>query len=165
MKEEIRVIPWTNGRYGVSNLGNVYSFYNTHGVRREIPLLLKGGSTREGYKMVCLMIDKKRVGYLIHRLVAELFIPNSCNLPQVNHINENKLDNRVENLEWCTASYNCRYGKRNDCRKKKLVQVCYGKTKTFDSLTDASIYFCCSKRIIRNMLLGNSENKYNIHYA
>jgi hypothetical protein len=58
--------------------------------------------------------------YRVHRLVATHFIPNPLNLPEVNHINEDKLDNRVENLEWCDRNYNVNYGSRNEKHKSKL---------------------------------------------
>lgn len=66
---------------------------------------LKGNIVR-GYLVVCLNHKMK----LVHRLVAESFIPNPDNLPQVNHKDENKLNNSVENLEWCDAKYNTNYG-------------------------------------------------------
>lgn len=68
---------------------------------------------RRTYLTVTLSKESKLYTKLIHRLIAEAFIPNPNNLPQVNHKNENKCDNRIENLEWCTAEYNCNYGTRN----------------------------------------------------
>lgn len=56
-----------------------------------------------------------------HAWIAKAFISNPNNLPEVNHINENKLDNRVANLEWCTSEYNCNYGSRNE--KLSNVQI------------------------------------------
>ncbi len=62
------------------------------------------------YYQVMLYNENGRKCKSVHRLVAEAFIPNPENLPQINHKDENKLNNRVDNLEWCTAKYNASYG-------------------------------------------------------
>ena len=75
-----------------------------------------------GYLGVCLSNDKERKKFYVHRLVAQTFIPNPNNLPQVNHKDENKQNNHVSNLEWCTSKYNNNYGTRTqrmvETRKK-----------------------------------------------
>ena len=75
---------------------------------------LKKQSKRHGYLGVALLKNNKHYHKLIHRLVAQAFIPNPDNKPQVNHIDENKANNHVSNLEWTTAKENCNYGARNE---------------------------------------------------
>jgi len=75
--------------------------------------LLKPRKTKNGYLRFCFAVDGVRQDYYVHRLVAEAFIPNPDNLPEVNHKSQDKTDNRVENIEWCNRSYNNNYGDKN----------------------------------------------------
>ena len=99
-----------DGRYAVDEHGNVYSWINKRGQRRDAPLQIKSQPERAGYLTAVLTLktgDKtSRMCKYIHRLVAEAFIPNPENKPCVNHINGIKTDNSVKNLEWVTRSEN-----------------------------------------------------------
>ena len=75
-------------------------------VKFEKELKLKQGKDSNGYLMVTLCKNGKTKSYYVHRLIAEAYIPNPDNKPQVNHKNGNKTDNRIENLEWVTISEN-----------------------------------------------------------
>lgn len=98
------------GRYQVSTLGNVKSlphYYEWRGTKR-----LNKGKLLHPYKTgkypyLTVQIEKK--AYLVHRLVAETFIENPNNYSEVNHKDENRLNNTIENLEWCTRKYNIEY--------------------------------------------------------
>jgi hypothetical protein len=104
MKEIWKDIKGYEKLYWISNLGRVKS-------KRKI--LKPCVNKRTGYIYVCLTKNNKGKDMVIHRLVAQVFIPNPNNLPQVNHKDENKNNNCVNNLEWCTPKYNCNYGTRN----------------------------------------------------
>jgi len=89
--------------YEISNEGEVISLY--FGKRK----VLKQGLMTSGYKIVSLKKNKKQKMFSVHRLLAGHFIPNELNLEQVNHKDGNKLNNLLENLEWCTRSQNIQH--------------------------------------------------------
>ena len=105
-KWEFVVINGEKTNYMVSNLGRVENI-NTGYVLAPV-------MNKDGYLFVRLSNKGKQKNYLIHRLVAIAFLPNPDNLPQINHINEVKTDNRLINLEWCTNEYNINYGTRTE---------------------------------------------------
>lgn len=123
------------GLYEVSNLGNVKSLNFSNG---KVPKVLKPQKDKNGYLVVNLYNNGKVRNFKIHRLVAQAFLNNEDNLPQINHINEIKNDNRVENLEWCTNKYNVNYGSHS--LKQSLVHI--GKKHTqehIQKIRDGSI--------------------------
>ena len=120
MEEVWKDIVGYEGRYQVSNLGNVRSIvFIKNGKIHDLQLL-------RGRDYLLVRLYKNRHGKMcrVHRLVAEAFIDNPNNYPVVNHKNWNKHDNRAENLEWCTYSYNnwyvpSRMGKYEDWQRRK----------------------------------------------
>ena len=126
MIEEIwKDIEGYGGVYQISNLGNVKSLerivYHPDGrvqVRKE-RIMSKREST-DGYYMAKLNVNKKSKSIAIHRLVAQAFIPNPNNLPEVNHIDTDRKNNKVDNLEWCTHIDNIMYSVKLGHYKGKL---------------------------------------------
>lgn len=116
------------GYYEVDQFGRVFSIDRVvtvvDGSRiYEKPLpgkAIKQSMHSEGYKIVPLTRDGKTKVMFVHRIVAKAFLPNPHNLPMVNHKDEDKTNNFFENLEWCTAAYNCTYGKAVERRSKKI---------------------------------------------
>ena len=102
------VYNYTN-KYQVSNFGRLRAL-NFH--RSGYSKLLKLRNTSDGYLQVGLRKDGKQTMFRVHRLVANAFIENPNNLPVVNHKDENKQNNNVDNLEWCTVEHNNTYGSR-----------------------------------------------------
>lgn len=82
-------------------------------------IILKPSTITKGYKGITLTKDKKRYPKKVHRLVAEAFIPNPNNKPQINHIDCNKSNNNVNNLEWCTNSENQKHAFKNGLNSSK----------------------------------------------
>ena len=146
------------GLYEVSNLGRVRSltrvfvskrgWINTWRGRTLIPLMKKG------YCHIGLSKSNKVRHYRINRLVAEAFIPNPDNLPQVNHKDENPQNNRVDNLEWCSAKYNTNYGtalirkaitrgRKVRCIENGNVYYSIGKAARENGTYSANVWKCC----------------------
>jgi hypothetical protein len=110
--------------YQISSFGNVKSLGNG-GSNKSKEKLLKQRICK-GYFNVGLCKDGKQKKYQVHRLVAQAFLDNPNNYPQVNHKNEIKIDNCISNLEWCTQAYNNNYGTRLERHSKTMK----GKTHT-----------------------------------
>ena len=115
MQEEWRDIKGYEGLYQVSNLGQVRSLdkIDRWGRFRK-SRIIRSRFNNSGYRVINLSKSGTQKTYLVHRLVAESFIPNPENKPEVNHIDEDKLNNAVSNLNWMTNKENCNYGTRND---------------------------------------------------
>lgn len=144
MEEEWRDVVGYEGLYQVSNYGEVKSLANDKGKKEKI---LKPSIDGKGYKCVILCMNGTRKVCKIHRLVAIAFIPNPNNYPIVNHKDENKINNNVNNLEWCTNKYNLNYGtlpeRFSKARKgnknpsaKKIICVTTGEA--FNCIKEAS---------------------------
>lgn len=123
-----------------------------------------------GYIFVCLSNGASKKTMRVHKLVAEAFIPNPNNYPQINHKDENKSNNRVDNLEWCSPSYNCNYGTRID-----RIRVKTGKPvrqydingnfiQEFPSVSEASRTLGISLSSIASMANGRKRMKNGKEY-
>lgn len=122
------------GLYRISNTGKVYSVRNNK--------LFVSCTCGAGYQKVVLSDNGVYKNHLIHRLVATHFLENPQNLPMVNHIDENKKNNHVNNLEWCSHKYNMNHGTRTERAAKKLRKKIRGtsideqEVIELDSITD-----------------------------
>lgn len=112
-----------------------------------IPEKIMRQSTRTNYLCVTLCLEGKHINVLVHRLVAKAFIPNPYDFAEVNHKDENKLNNCVENLEWCNRKYNKNYGtgakRSGQNRSKKILQFTKDLKfiKEWPSMMDAAKYY------------------------
>lgn len=145
------------GKYQVSNFGRVRSLPIKSRTKYFSGEILVQIPDRAGY----MTVNLSRKPYKVHRLVASAFIENTNNYPCVNHKDENKANNEVENLEWCSYKYNSNYGTRNkrisENAGRKIIQYdLTGKeVKRWTSIAKAARHFgvkrtticgCCSGR-------------------
>lgn len=155
--------------YQISNYGNVKSLNRAINGRWGKAFIkeriLSKRKDKKGYNTVALYKNNVYKTKKIHRLVAEAFIPNLNNLPQVNHKDENKSNNYVDNLEWCNNKYNCSYGYHSNRLKKAINQYDLkgNLIKKWNSIKEASEYLklnntgigdCCNHRKYRKTCGG-----------
>ena len=174
MVEYLEIPPTTNdleiwkdiegfeGIYQISNKGNLKSFKKNKNGR-----ILKNKNKKGWYLNIILTNKKKKKSIKIHKLVALAFIPNPNNYPVINHINGNKQDNRVENLEWCTQKQNIIHAKQKGLWKynkpykcKKILQFSLNNDfiSIYENAEEASRKTnVCS----RNILMVANKEPYN----
>ena len=162
MREEYRDIKGWEGLYQVSNLGNVKSLERKvwcsrgRGYYMTVPeKILDGYDYGHGYLYVELCKDGKSKFCRINRLVAQAFLENPNNLPEVNHKDENRQNNRVDNLEWCTRQYNIEYSKAKAVIGIKKVS---GLILEFPSLMEAERQTGINHGNICRCLKGNLKS-------
>lgn len=136
------------GLYEISNTGEVKSLNLKKG------RILKQHIQRS-YLYVGLSKQCKTKLHLVHRLVAKTFIPNPLHLPEVNHKDENKLNNNVDNLEWCTHKYNVNYGTGNKRRSKTKINNTYN-VKSVQCI-ETGIIYTSTREAERQTGIDNSQ--------
>lgn len=153
----MRDIPGYEGLYAVTSCGKVWSYRSNK--------FLKPGSSRR-YPTVVLSVAGQKKTITIHRLVALAYIPNPNNLPEVNHKDENKEHNYVNNLEWCDKQYNNSYGTRNkrisEAHKKPIY--CVELDRVFESISEAANELGCVVSNIASCLKGRYDTACGYHW-
>ena len=126
--EEWRAIKGYEGIYEVSSNGRVRAIERFVSGRRGMVRghIVAAQKQKTGYMRICLSKDHKKTYFSVHRLVAEAFVSNPNNYPCVNHLDEDRANNKSSNLQWCTYAQNNNYGTR--CSKISETQRCRGKS-------------------------------------
>jgi len=152
MEEFWKPIPNYEGLYEISNTGKIkrlarIAIYENGSQHQYNECIMTPSINKDGYYQIHLTKNKEQKTFTVHKLVALTFIPNPNNFLCINHKDENKLNNHIDNLEWCTREYNSSYGSKakraaeNNPRKKQIVMcdlITQKEIKTFDSVREAA---------------------------
>lgn len=166
--EKWKEIPFTNGEYLASESGKIRT--------SKTGRILRACVDQRGYERVCLFKTNREKRYKVHRLVAMTFIPNPDNKPQVNHIDGNKRNNSVSNLEWVTGEENVHHARNNglsdghkkfcESRKKRVIatHIETGERICFDSILAAkrAIGTCHIQEVLSGV--RSHAKGYTFHY-
>lgn len=158
----MREIPNYEGLYAVTSCGKVWSYRSKQ--------FLTPRKSKKGYLTVLLCNKGNMREFKIHRLVADAYIPNPDNLPQVNHKDENKQNNCIANLEWCTNAYNRNYGTRNEraaigiSKAKMKPCMCVETGQIYSSAIEAARDTNLCKESINRCCRGERKTYTNRHW-
>lgn len=148
--------------YAVSNYGRIKNVKNGR--------ILTPSKNGQGYMHYVFCQNGVKKGFKIHRLVAIYFIDNPLNLPCVNHIDGDKTNNNVNNLEWCTAKENDAHARLNGLKRQnkpiKATNTLSGEVIIFNSIGEASSFLGINKGTIHKVLSGkrNKTHDYTFEY-
>lgn len=164
MKDLFKNIPNYEGLYQISTTDVVRN--NKHHI------LVQTLHSTSNYYRVHLCKNGKAKWHLVHRLVAETFIPNPLHLSQINHIDENPLNNNVNNLEWCNSKYNTNYGNRNqkisNTKRNNTYNVkpvkCIETKRIYISLMDAQRQTGIFATSIKQVCKGKQKTAGGYHW-
>lgn len=172
-KEIWKDIAGYEGKYQVSNLGNVRSlqYHNAKGIMRIG--YLKPAVDNKGYLRCALSKENKLKTFKVHRLVASAFIDNPDNLPQINHKDGNKLNNHVENLEWCNNSQNQLHAYATGLNPRHMpkhhpviiVDNSNGNVRRFECIKFAAEYIGEKRQTLENRLRTGAKPRFNKKYS
>lgn len=143
------------GLYAITSCGKVWSYKRKK--------FLKSQINRGGYEQVCLCKNNKKKIHTVHRLVAETYIPNPENKPQVNHRDEDKTNNSVSNLEWLTLKENINYGTGIKRRQKQIF--CVELSRAFPSVRQASKETQIHEKNISACAIGKKKTAGGYHWC
>ena len=173
MNEIWKEIPGYEGYFEVSNLGNFRSMdrmvkYKNKGLRKYPGKPLKVEQMQDGYQSIVLMKEAIKKRYMCHRLVALTFIDNPNNLPYVNHKDGDKTNNKVENLEWCTAKENDSHARSSGLKHQEKPIIAKNnetnETLTFKSVTKTRAFLGINKGTISKVLNGNRNQTHGYKF-
>lgn len=167
MKEIYKEIEGYEGLYQISNYGRVKSFGNGNSNNSK-ERILKPQKNSDEHLRVSLYKEGKVKLYFVHRLVAEAFIVNPNNYPIINHKDEDKTNNKVDNLEWCTPKYNNNYGTRNQRitnhpNKSKQV-LCVETGVVYPSANEVQRQLGFAQQNISSACTGRYKQAYGFHW-
>lgn len=159
--EEWKPIEGYEGLYEISNFGRVKRIgrieyvegFNGY-LRNKKEMILKPKVHNRGYLQISLYKNNKMKNAYIHRLVAQAFIPNPNNYSSVNHKDEEKTNNHVSNLEWCTIAYNDNYGTRNKRQGEKMKGRYNGSTSKQIRCVETNIVYPSAAEAGRQLNIG-----------
>ncbi len=147
-----------SGIYEVSNLGNVRSYRNGKHGTRIVPYFIVGQRGKHYRNVVLCDKDKGQKSAYVHALVAKHFVPNPNGFNEINHIDGDKMNNRADNLEWCTHKENMEHARKTGlCSCNQKAVCCIETMERYESVTQAAQETGISRTAINNCIVGRSK--------